>query len=78
MELEQDSLLQAAEQRLRHLSLDRLHVALDFLAYLEQKEEDEATEELLGIPGLTEEFHAAVQEAAAGEVIPFSQIRRDG
>ncbi|MCY7393749.1 MAG: hypothetical protein LH647_20285 [Leptolyngbyaceae cyanobacterium CAN_BIN12] len=78
MELEQDTLLQAAEQRLRHLSLDRLRVALDFLTYLEQKEEDEATEELLNISGLTTEFHAAMQEAAVGEVIPFSQIRRNG
>ena len=77
MELEQDTLLQAAEQRLRHLSLDRLRVALDFLTYLEQKEKDEATEELLNIPGLTTEFHAAMQEAAVGEVIPFSQIRRN-
>ena len=77
MELEQDTLLQAAEQRLRHLSIDRLRVALDFLTYLEQKEEDEATEELLNIPGVTTEFHAAMQEAAAGDVVPFSQIRRN-
>jgi hypothetical protein len=77
MELEQDSLLQAAEDRLRHLSLDRLRVALDFLTYLEQKEDDEATEELLGIPGLSTEFQAAMQEAVAGEVVPFSQIRRN-
>lgn len=77
MELEQDTLLQAAEQRLRHLSIDRLRVALDFLAYLEQKEENEATEELLNIPGLTTEFHGAMQEAALGEVVPFSHIRRD-
>jgi hypothetical protein len=78
MELEQDTLLQAAEQRLRHLSLDRLRVALDFLTYLEQKEEEEATEELLNIPGLITEFHAAMHEVAVGEVVPFSQIRRNG
>jgi hypothetical protein len=77
MELDQDALLQAAEQRLRHLSRDRLRVALDFLTYLEQKEEDEATEELLNLPGLTTEFHAAMQEAALGEVVPFSHIRRN-
>ena len=77
MELEQDNLLHAAEARLRHLSIDRLRVALDFLTYLEQKEDDEATEELLRIPGFTSEFREALQEAERGEVVSFDQIRRD-
>ena len=37
--------------RLRRLSLDRLRVANDFRAYLEEREEDEATLELMNIPG---------------------------
>ncbi|MBE2201486.1 MAG: hypothetical protein IAE79_22935, partial [Anaerolinea sp.] len=40
---EKTGLIRMAETRLRHLSLDRLRVANDFLAYLEEREENEAT-----------------------------------
>ena len=43
-------LLQETERRLRRLSSDRLRVASDFLAYLEDRESSEATAELLAIP----------------------------
>lgn len=70
-------LLQQAENQLRQLSPERLRVAVDFLAYLQEREENEATEELMNIPGLEEAFHEAVQEADAGEVVLFEAIRRD-
>lgn len=70
-------LLQKAERRLRRLSPDRLRVAEDFLAYLEEREENEATEELLSIPSFEEDFREAVQQADAGEVVSFESIRRD-
>ena len=49
-----NALLHSVEQRLRRLSLDRLRVADDFLAYLEEKESDLATQELLSLAGFEE------------------------
>ena len=71
-------LLKEAEKRLRQLSPERLRVASDFLAYLEDREINEATQELLNIPGLEAAFLEAVREADAGEVVSFESIRRDG
>jgi hypothetical protein len=70
-------LLKKAELRLRRLSQDRLAVANDFLAYLEEREENEATQELLEITGFLEAFHRSRQQAEKGETIPFSAIRRN-
>ena len=39
---------------LRQLSPERLHVLVDFAAYLANAESESATQELLGIPGLLE------------------------
>ncbi len=38
---EEISLIEEAERRLRQLSPERLRVAVDFLAYLEEREENE-------------------------------------
>jgi len=70
-------LIAEAERRLRTLSLERLRVAVDFLAYLEERESSEATEELLRIPGLEEAFHKAAEQVARGEVVRFEDVRRD-
>ena len=70
-------LLETAEARLRRLSPDRLRVAEDFLAYLEEREEEEATQELLHLPDFKAAFEQAVQQAKAGDVVPFERIRRD-
>jgi len=70
-------LLQEMERRLRRLSLARLRVARDFLAYLEEREESEATQELLRLPGFEAAFRRAVQQGEAGEVVPFETIRRN-
>jgi len=71
------ALLEEAERRLRMLSLERLRVASDFLAYLEERESSEATQELLNIPGFEEAFRRAVQQAELGQVVRFEDIRRD-
>jgi len=47
------------KERVDGLSVKRLRVADEFLAYLEQRESIEATEELLRIPGLLERVRAA-------------------
>ena len=70
-------LLKKAELRLRRLSQDRLAVANDFLAYLEDREENEATQELLEISGFMEAFDRSRQQADKGETIPFNAFRRN-
>lgn len=70
-------LLQETERRLRRLSSERLRVASDFLAYLEERESSEATQELLAIPGFEEAFLRAVQQMEQGQVVRFADIRRD-
>jgi hypothetical protein len=74
--LQDAELLQDAEGRLRRLSPERLRVVSDFLTYLEEREENEATAELLNIPGFETAFREAIEEAETGEVVPFSQVRR--
>jgi len=71
------ALLQETERRLRRLSPERLRVASDFLAYLEERESSEATEELLNIPGFEEAFRRVVQQAEQGQIVRFEDIRRD-
>lgn len=69
---EDPDLLHQAEKRLQQLLPERLRVANDFLAYLQEREQNEATEELLNIP----EFEEELREADAGEVVSFDAIRR--
>lgn len=70
-------LLKEVERRLRTLSVERLQVASDFLAYLEERESAEATEELLRISGLEEALAQALRQMERGEVVRFEDIRRD-
>ena len=65
-----------AKQRLDRLSPTRLQVADDFLAYLEEREGDEATEELLRIPGFVDALAEAQRDIACGNVTPAEKLRR--
>jgi hypothetical protein len=58
------------------LSTQKLLVAVDFLAYLAEKDEDDPTEELLKIKGFQESFEKAKQNAEQGKVIPVEQLKR--
>lgn len=58
------------------LSVERLRVAADFLAYLAERESNEATQELLEISGFVEAFEKAKQNVAAGKVTRVDQLRR--
>ena len=69
--------LTEAERRLRSLSPERLRVANDFLAYLQDREENQATAELLSIPGFEMAFQRAVEQADAGDTVRFEDIRRN-
>jgi hypothetical protein len=75
--VQMSTVLSEAEHRLRSLSPKRLRVANDFLAYLQEREENEATAELLGIPGFEAAFRLAVAQADSGHVVHFEDIRRD-
>jgi len=48
----------------------------DFLIYLEEREQNEATQELLSLPGFEDAFRRAVQQADDGQVVSFESIRR--
>ena len=52
-------------------------MANDFLAYLQEREEEQATAEVLSISGFKEAFRRAVEQADQGEVVAFEGIRRD-
>ena len=52
-------------------------MASDFLAYLEERERSEATEELLNIPGFENAFRRAVRQAEQKQFVRFEDIRRD-
>ena len=63
--------------RVRHLSEDRLRVADDFLAYLQEREDNAATRELLAIPGFLEAFRRATKQADTGDTVPLTEVRRN-
>lgn len=67
---------QRAKEYIDQLSPERLLVAADFLAYLAERESNEATEELLQIPGFVEDFKEAKKDITAGKVISVDQLKR--
>ena len=71
-------LLSEAQDRLRNLTPERLRVANDFLAYLQEREENEATEELLAIPGFKEALQRAIVQAESGDTLRFEDVCRNG
>jgi hypothetical protein len=69
-------ILRQAKERLERLSEDRLRVADDFLAYLEEREASDATQDLLGIPGFLENFERAETEVSSGRLTPVEALKR--
>ena len=65
-----------ARERIRRLSSERLQVAVDFLAYLDERQSNEATDELLRIPGFLKAFQRAKKQADRGELTPARGLRR--
>jgi PHD/YefM family antitoxin component YafN of YafNO toxin-antitoxin module len=68
--------VQKIEAILQRLSPERLRVAADFLAYLDERESNDATEELLSIPNFLEDYQEAMQDIENGDVVPLKIIRR--
>jgi hypothetical protein len=69
-------LLQAAKDSLESLPPEQLKVAAEFLRYLEERASDEATAELLKIPGLLEDIAEADRDFAEGKGTPVEKLRR--
>jgi hypothetical protein len=61
---------------LNQLSLERLQTVLDFAAYLLDKESEEATQELLEIPGLLEKIQEQ-QNSPNQKYVSWRELRRD-
>jgi hypothetical protein len=70
-------LLELAKETLEQLPSEQLKVAAEFLRYLDERASDEATEELLKIPGLLEDVREAEQEFKKGKGTPWREVRRD-
>jgi hypothetical protein len=69
-------LRQAAQATLENLPPEQLKVAAEFLRYLEERASDEATDELLKIPGLTQELAEAERDFSEGKGTPVEKLRR--
>jgi len=72
-----NELRRQAGLRIRELSPERLQVAVDFLAYLQERESNEATEELLRVPGLVDSFKQAASPRSKTKSVPWRKVRRD-
>ncbi|MBD2244844.1 hypothetical protein [Nostoc sp. FACHB-888] len=70
--------LSEAESRLRQLSIEKLRVAVAFLAYLQETQEKEVTEKvLLNIPNFPQSFREIEQNEDKLENIASNQIASD-
>jgi hypothetical protein len=67
---------QQVKSYIDQLSAEKLLVAADFLAYLVEKEDNEATEELLKLDGLKEAFAEAQNNVKQGKMISVEQLKR--
>jgi len=68
---------QEINQYLDRLSSARLQLVAEFLAYLADKESEEATQELLDIPGFIESFERGKKDIAEGRVANWTTIWTD-
>ncbi|MBD2140942.1 hypothetical protein H6F39_05985 [Anabaena sp. FACHB-1250] len=67
---------QQVQEYVDKLSPERLLVAVDFLAYLADRQDNDATEELLKIQGFKEDFAKAKENVKEGKVISVEQLKR--
>jgi hypothetical protein len=67
---------QQVQEYVDKLSPERLLVAVDFLAYLADRQDNDATEELLKIEGFKEDFAKAKENVKEGKVISVEQLKR--
>ncbi len=59
------------------LSAKNLNIAYEFMAYLADKESEEATQELLEIPGILVEIEQGKKDIEEGNLIDWRELRKD-
>jgi len=64
-------------QLINHLTPESQKSVLDFVLFLTNKESEEATQELLNIPGFMESFEEGKQDIANGNFTNWRSIRHD-
>ena len=64
------------EEYIDSLSSEGLKVTVDFLAYLADRESQQATEELLSIPDFLDSWEQAKQDIAKGNLTNWRSIPR--
>lgn len=69
-------LRQRMVERINNVSDKRLRVADDFLAYREERKSNEATGELLAMPGLRDAIRQAEDDIRHGRLTPYQQLGR--
>jgi hypothetical protein len=65
------------EAYVNQLSGEHLQVVLDLVVDLAQREAEEATQELLAVPGFLKELQEAEREAEAGDLEDWRGLRDD-
>lgn len=70
-------LRQSAKDTLDSLPPAQLKMAVEFLRFLDERMSEDATEELLQIPGLLEDLKEAERDIAEGKTIEWREARRD-
>ena len=73
-------IISEARKTLKELSEEKLRVAMDFLGYLKEKEEMEATLEVLSSHELMaqiEEAEKAIKKGRLKEFVPWEEVRRN-
>ncbi len=65
-----------AKKTIDKLSGSRLRFVADLLNYVQERESEEATKELLEIPGFLESFDQGVKDVRAGRTTPWRKARR--
>ncbi len=61
---------------IEHLSPSRLKIALDFLEYLQEKEDDDEIISMLNDPALMEDYRQAKEDILSGQTISWEEIKR--
>jgi len=70
-------LREIGKQALEALPPEQLKVAVEFLCYLEERASNEATEELLKIPGVLDDLAEAERDIAEGRTANWRELRSD-
>ena len=66
-----------AKKAIDELSGDRLKFVNDFLTYVKERQSEEATRELLQIPGFRESFRRGEKDLKLGKTTNWRKVRRD-